>query len=85
VTALAAIGPDSLPALNDLIGHKDPRVRVAAAEAFGRLGPEVRSKATPVLRAVIEQEKVEWVKAAALNALGKVNPDAAKQLGWYER
>lgn len=85
VAALAAIGPDSLPALNDLIGHKDPRMRVAAAEAFGLLGPEVRSKATPVLRRVIEQEKDESVKAAALAALGKVNPDAAKQLGWYER
>ncbi|MFY7952649.1 MAG: HEAT repeat domain-containing protein [Armatimonadaceae bacterium] len=85
VTALAAIGPDSLPALTDLIHSKNPGVRNDAANGIGRLGPEVRSKATPVLRAVIEQEKVEWVKETALNALGKVNPDAAKQLGWYER
>ncbi len=85
VAALAAVGPDSLPALTDLIGHKEPRVRGAAAEAFGRLGPEVRSKATPVLRGVIEGDKDPAVKAAALTALGRVNPDAAKSLGWTGR
>lgn len=85
VSALAAVGPDSLPPLAELTRHKDQRIRTAAVDALGRLGPEVRSKATPVLRLMIEQEKDVSVKAAALNALGKVNPDAAKQLGWYER
>jgi HEAT repeat protein len=82
VSALAAIGPDSVPALGELMKEKEPKLRTAAAEALGLIGPEGRSKATPILRTAIEQEKDDAVKKAALEALGQVNPVEAKKLGW---
>ena len=82
VEALAAIGPDVLPAVSDLTTDAEPMVRVAAAEVFGYLGTEVRSKATPLLRKLIEEDKDETVKQAALHALGQVNPKEAEKLGW---
>ncbi len=82
VEALAAIGPDCLPAVTDLTADAEPMVRVAAAEVFGYLGAEVRSKATPLLRKLIEEDKDETVKQSALHALGQVNPKEAEKLGW---
>lgn len=81
-SALAAIGPDSVPALGELMKEKEPKLRIAAADALGLIGPEGRSKATPILRSAVEQEKDEAVKKAALDALGQVNPAEAKKLGW---
>lgn len=85
VSALGAIGPDALPAVAELIRDKDPSVRKAAAEVFGLLGPEVRSKATPLLRTAAEEDADSSVQWAALNALGQVNPVEARKLGWTGR
>ena len=85
VSALGAIGPDALPAVTELIRHNNPHLRRAAAEVFGLLGPEVRSKATPVLRTAAEEDTDSSVQWAALNALGQVNPVEARKLGWVGR
>ncbi len=82
VEAIAAIGPDCLPAVTELTADAEPMVRVAAAEVFGYLGTEVRSKATPLLRKMVEEDKDETVKQSALHALGQVNPKEAEKLGW---
>lgn len=85
VTALAGIGPDSLPAVTELTRDKNPHLRRAAVEVFGLLGPEVRSKATPILRTAIEEDADDSVQRAALDALGQVNPVEARKLGWSGR
>jgi hypothetical protein len=83
VQAVAAVGPDAVVQIGELLGHKEPKVRIAAAFALALIGPECRSKATPLLIQAIDAEKNAEVKAALLNALGAINPAAAERLGWH--
>lgn len=78
---LAEIGKDSVPALGELLEDSEPKLRAAAADALGQIGPPEKAKSTPLLRAAVEREKDVAVKKALLDALGKVNPTEAAKLG----
>jgi HEAT repeat protein len=72
--ALARIGPASIPALLRALGDKDPQVRVRAAQAFSRMGPEA-SPAVPLLTKALSDPD-RGVRRGAAHALGQIGPAA---------
>ena len=77
---LAAMGPQALPALDDLVAtlaDPDPICRGDAAMAIAAIGPEAE-RAVPALAEVLGDESVEAsVRYTAAYALGKIGPAAS--------
>lgn len=77
---LSAIGPASLPALDDMVAalaDSDPACRSDAALAIASIGPDAKA-AVPALEKLLGDESAEaGVRYTAAFALGKIGPDAA--------
>lgn len=73
--ALAAIGPDAMPAVEGLAGHPNPVVSMAALSQLGRFG----APALPRLRAAAK-DKAPEVRAAAARGFGNAGPVAVPDL-----
>ncbi len=80
---LSKIGPDDRVVLSELIARLQdpvPRVRAAAADAIGRMGPEAKN-AVPALRGLLARPIQEGtadflVAQSAVTALGQIGDDA---------
>lgn len=81
--ALAAAGPAAQPALERLLAHADPWVRINAAFALGELGPCARD-AAPKLADLLESPLSQVVRQA-LDALGAIGEGLAPALPKIER
>jgi hypothetical protein len=71
--AIAAIGPESRPAVSDLIAaasaaNEDVQVLRASASALGSIGPAA-AEAIPILETLARMPRVQW---AAEEALGRI-------------
>ena len=71
-------GDDNVPALLKDLKSKNYKSRISAAEALGKLGA-VRAAdakdAIPVLLDMVKKDKEPLVRRAAVDALGRVDPD----------
>ena len=61
-----------VPALTERLTDDDPRVRISAAEALGRLGPQARPAFTALVRAQ-HDDRSKAVREAAALAMEKIN------------
>lgn len=75
-TALGRIGMPAVPALIQVLRHRDPAVRKQAALVLARIGPEA-FEAVPELTATLDDTD-ESVRKAAARALGQIGPAAAE-------
>ena len=77
VKALAGIGAPAVPALTDVLKHKDTIPRAYAAMALGLIGPEAKA-AVPGLIDVAKAGKdpANIARLNAVDALGKIAPGA---------
>lgn len=73
-TALARIGPEAISALVQALRDVDPQVRIQAALALARMGPDA-SPAVPALMEALS-DRDEAVRRSAARALGQVGPPA---------
>jgi HEAT repeat protein len=81
-TALANIGQFALEAAGDLrdaLGDPDREVRLSAALALGRMGPQA-SKALPALVKVLDPSQPEDVRKFAAEAIANIGPDDPQAL-----
>ncbi len=72
---LASLGADAKGELSQMIGllkDKDLAVRVATLEALATLGKDAAEVANPVLRLVEDPKEKQQVRAAAIQALGRI-------------
>jgi HEAT repeat protein len=76
--AAVRVGRDAVPLLTQSLAHENSRVRVAAADALGRIGPAAID-ATKALGTAIE-DKDARVRAAATRALWEVRPEDVADL-----
>jgi HEAT repeat protein len=75
--ALGRIGAAAVPDLVRALGDPDPGVRLRAAEALARIGPDAKEAVPELIRLLSdEREHVETRKAAAW-ALGQIGPPAS--------
>ena len=70
---------EALPALLERLRAEKPDVRMDAAAAIGRLGPQAKA-AAPALLAAFPQEKDPFARRAMIIALGAIGPDAREAL-----
>jgi hypothetical protein len=77
--ALAGIGPASIDALVTLLAHEDRFVRMTAAHAVGKLGPQAQN-AAPALHQALndDDETVRRYARVALNRIGAGLPSAQR-------
>jgi len=66
---------EGLPALVAKLQAEKPEVRMEAAAAIGRLGPQAKA-AAPALLAAFPQEKDPFARRAMIVALGAIGPEA---------
>ena len=66
---------EALPALLEKLRAEKPDVRMEAAAAIGRLGPQAKA-AAPALLAAFPQEKDPFARRAMIAALGAIGPEA---------
>jgi hypothetical protein len=82
VSGLGRMGSAAVSAAPQLAGvlqsDRDPEIRVAAAEALGRIGPKCAKAAVPALAAAARDDKWPKVRSTSLTALGEMGP-AAKE------
>jgi HEAT repeat protein/tRNA A-37 threonylcarbamoyl transferase component Bud32 len=77
--ALGSLGPDSVPALLEVLNDKKSPIALRrAAIAVGRIGPEAKAAVSPLSQAL----KIEdWdVRLSAIYALGRIGPHAKTAL-----
>jgi HEAT repeat protein len=85
IEILAAIGPASKPAVDDMItllGDADPAIRGDAAVAIAAIGPDAAA-AVPALTKMLAEESAPASRYPAAYALGRIGPaakPAAEQL-----
>lgn len=72
IDSIALLGDAALPALIAALHDRDPKVRRAAADALGKIGPSA-SAAVPHLTELLDDEHA-W--PAAAEALGRIGPEA---------
>ena len=68
---------DAVPALIAVFSGDDPDLKVAAAKALAKLGPDAKA-AIPALTELLKDEE-RWVSAAAEYALEKINSKKKKK------
>ena len=82
VSGLGRMGSTAVSAAPQLAGvlqsDRDPEMRVAAAEALGRIGPKCATTAVPALAKAAKDDKWPKVRSTSLTALGEMGP-AAKE------
>jgi len=66
---------EALPALLEKLRAEKPDVRMEAAAAIGRLGPQAKA-AAPALLGAFPQEKDPFARRAMIAALGAIGPEA---------
>lgn len=70
-TALAAVGPDSVPILRETLAGDDHQIRICAATALGTLGPTAREAAPALLKCL--DEKIPHFLAIIAQSLAQVD------------
>ena len=75
-TSLARIGPAAVDPLIETMSDTDPRIRVQAIQALGRMGPPA-APAVPHLIAALNDPDV-YVRRNAAHTLGEIGPEAAE-------
>ena len=82
VSGLGRMGSAAVSAAPQLAGilrsERDAELRVAAAEALGRIGPRCATTAVPALAKAAKDDKWPKVRSTSLTALGEMGP-AAKE------
>ena len=82
VSGLGRMGSAAVSAAPQLAGilqsDRDAELRVAAAEALGRIGPKCATTAVPALAKAAKDDKWPKVRSTSLTALGEMGP-AAKE------
>ena len=81
--ALVRIGGPAVPALIEVLDGPDSGMRVCAAEALGRIGPEARKAVPSLIRAVAQREVIgesELLVDHAVEVLGRLGPAAKATL-----
>jgi len=74
-------GPSEVDRQIELLGSNDRRVRVAAAEALGGIGPAAKTAVGDLIRALADKEsEVRYVTATALGEIGPAAKDAVPAL-----
>ncbi len=73
--ALARIGPKAVPALAELLAHKDAEVRGRAAATLTTFGPDA-AEAVPALIKRLDEGENQWVYMNVLQALAAIGPKA---------
>ena len=68
---------DAVPALIEVFGRDDPDMKVAAAKALAKIGPDAKA-AIPALTELLKDEE-RWVSAAAEYALEKISSKKKKK------
>ena len=68
---------DAVPALIEVFGRDDPDMKVAAAKALAKIGPDAKA-AIPALTEVLKDEE-RWVSAAAEYALENIKGKKKKK------
>lgn len=77
--SLAQVGGPAVAPLVELLDGPDREMRVCAAEALGRIGPDARAAVPSLIRAVERAETDSPANALrfyAVDALGRIGPDA---------
>jgi HEAT repeat protein len=74
VEALVRIGESAVPALGEALKDQGEWVRVGAAEALGRIGPEAKSAVPALVEALKDQ--IVGVRRRAAEALGIIGSEA---------
>lgn len=80
VSALGRIGARStsaIPALVEALADNEHDVRAAAADALAATGPAAAS-ATPALVALLQHDRIGWVRLRAATALGAIHSDPSR-------
>jgi hypothetical protein len=72
--ALGRIGKPAVPMLMNALQHRDPHVRLQAAQVLAKIGPEAQA-AVPLLVAALDDHDPH-VRRAAARALGQIGPAA---------
>ena len=81
--ALNGIGPPAraaVPALTEALKDRAPDVRSRVARALGSIGPGAKAATSALTKALLKGQ-TEGVRAAAGEALKKIDPEAAKKAG----
>jgi HEAT repeat protein len=73
--ALARIGPKAVPALAELLAHKDAEIRGRAAATLATFGPNAVDAVPALIKRLGEGEN-QWVCSNALEALAAIGPKA---------
>lgn len=79
VSQLVKAGPRVVPAVVPVLEDIDPQARLMAANVFAGLGAAARD-AGPPLAAALQAEKEAKVKAAMVEAVGKIGPPAKEAI-----
>lgn len=72
--ALGRIGQPAVPMLMNALQHRDPHVRLQAAQVLAKIGPEAKA-AVPILVAALDDQDPR-VRRASARALGQIGPAA---------
>ena len=84
---MGEMGSRAKPATRLLIerlGDTELRVRIAAAEALGAIGPDAGPEAATALAKMAKQDALPGGQMHAINALGKMGPHMHAHLGTLE-
>ena len=81
--ALAACGPEAIPALQNLLAHPDPWLRINAAFALGEMGPAAKDS-VPKLVPLLDDAHSQVVRQT-LDALGGIGAGIGPALASIER
>ncbi len=63
----------------DLLHHRNPHIREAAADAIGQIGLPHGQPATSALYELVEDEAIPEVRDASAEALGRLVPVASSR------
>jgi HEAT repeat protein len=74
-----SLAEDAFPDIKKALDDKEPMVRKAAAEAYGKLDPDPK-EAVPKLTKMLKEDKEESVKVGAANGLAAMRSAAKEAL-----
>lgn len=78
VVTLKAIGPETLPALTEAFGRKEPRTRIGALKVFAGLGAAARPAIPEVVKRLSDGDPL--VRLEAVNALWAVERNPGRTI-----
>jgi HEAT repeat protein len=74
--AIAAIGPDAVPALLEGLKDKEGVVRASCARVLSRIGPDAKAAVPALIRTLREPKEDPLVRECVAEALGSIGPAA---------